>query len=124
MTPDILSDAVALAAKAVKAAIPSQATAIAVSGVRKTAAGTRPVRGLLTAIVSGSGFSDTLGEMSAGSGIHSISLIIPKSGDGGWFDTTDPQEGDILTLEDGRKFSVYSVTETRGVYYKIEARQC
>lgn len=123
MTPDILTDAVAMAAKAVKAAIPSQAPTVAVSGVRKTAAGTRPVRGLLTAISSGSAFADPLGD-SLGSSLKTISLIVPKCGEGGWFDETDPQEGDILTIEDGRKFAVTTVTETRGVYYKIEARQC
>lgn len=124
MQTDLLTDAVLGAVNAVKAVMPSQAPSIAVSGVRKTATGTRPVRGLLTSCTTSSGFNDPLGELSASSGDKLITVLVPKRGEGAWFDATDPQEGDVLTLEDGDKYAVISVDETRGLYYKIGARKC
>lgn len=124
MTPDILSDAVNLAAKAVKSAMPSQAPAVAVSGVRKSGTGSRPVRGLLTSIVLQSGFDEPILDRSSGTSRKSLNFLVPKAGDGAWFDVTDPQEGDLLTLEDGTKFAITTVAEVRGVYFKIGARQC
>ena len=124
MKTDMLTDAVLSAVKAVRDAIPSQAPSVAVSGVRKTATGTRPVRGLITSCTISSGFSDPLGELAASSADKLVTVLVPKRGEGAWFDATDPLEGDGLTFEDGERYAVVSVSETRGLYYKIGARRC
>ena len=124
---DALSDAVAAAVDAVKASIPSQALALAVTGSRPSAAGggsARAVRGCVTALVLSSGLAAALGALSTGTDAKSVSLLVPKSGDGAWFDATDPMPGDVLAAADGTRYSVTSVEAVRGVYYKLGARQC
>lgn len=124
---DALADAVAAAVEAVKASIPSQALSLSVTGSRPAAeagGAARPVRGCVTALVLSSGNADPLGELSTGTGAKSVSLLVPKSGDGAWFDATDPMPGDVLGTADGARYSVTSAEAVRGVYYKIGARQC
>lgn len=125
MTIDVLSDAIDAALKAVKFALPSQAPDVAVEGVRKTAdGGSRPVRGVLSSCSMSAGFEDPLGQYDIQRDAKTITLITPTSPiHGGWFDTTPPQTGDMLTIDDA-KYSVFAVSESRGVYFRIGARQC
>ena len=126
MTTDILHDAVRTALSAVKAAMPSQCPSVSVEGVRRTTSGgIRRIRGVVSSVNSGGDFaSPIMSDLADASGLRTISVIIPKNADGGWFDSSDPIEGDLLTFDDGKRYAVTNVTEVRGLYYKIGARQC
>ena len=124
MQTDAITDAVSDAISAVSAALPSQAAAIGVEGVRKTATGTRRIRGLIASAVVSSGFADPLGELSTVSETKAKTVIFPKFGTGGWFDRTPPRDGDIFTLDNREKYAVFSVQEQANAYYKIGIRQC
>lgn len=125
MGTDALTDAVAAAMEAIGASLPSQALALAVTGSRPAdGGGARPVRGSVSACILSSGFADPLGALATGTDAKAVTLLVPKSGDGAWFDRSDPIPGDVLETAEGVRYSVVSVEAVRGVYYKVGARQC
>ena len=121
---DALAQAVDSAFDAVSASLPSQFMLLAVSGERMDGAASRPLSGVVRAILASNSFADPIGEFSTSTEARSLSFLVKRNGEGAWFDFTDPRESDVFTTEHGVSYSAVSVSDVRGLYYKITARQC
>lgn len=119
---DALTDAVISARDAIAQAIPSQAPAIAIVGVREAADGTtRPLRATIRSVTLAAGGADVLGDFSAATTSQARTFLVPRSE---WPDPTPPRDTDMVTTFDGERYAVKAVQNVRDVYWKLEVRSC
>lgn len=123
MVTDAVTDAVVSAVAAVADALPSQHAVFAVSGERREAGGVRPIHFTISAVFTSNGLDDPLSNDSAFTDRQTRTILFPKCGDGGWYETTPPRPGDVFTNPCGVDFAATNIEERAGAYYRVTLRQ-
>ena len=121
---DILKDAIASAVAAISSVVPSQSPIYAVRGVRLDSKGeTRKIVGTVVATILSTEDAAPFADASATAQTDSQTVLVMREGDGCWFEHTPPQQGDVFTALDGVRRSVDSVSDVRGLYWKVTLRR-